>query len=126
MEYLENYCKLHGIPRSKRCDQAQAFNEQEFELFSKIKNIKLIKAPAGEHRGAGLVERSIQTIKRRLAVFDIDPNWSTATLAHRVANIIESIRLIPNTTTKITPHRTKTEHRNFKHYNKTIKTQSHI
>ena len=49
-----------------------------------------------------MVERLIQTIKRRLAVFDVDPNWSSVTLANRVANIIESIRLIPNSTTKIT------------------------
>ena len=28
IEYLEGYCKLHGIPRSIRCDQAQAFREK--------------------------------------------------------------------------------------------------
>ena len=50
-----------------------------------------------------MVERLIQTIKRRLAVLDIDPNWSNTTLANRLANIIENIRLIPNTTTKISP-----------------------
>ena len=50
-----------------------------------------------------MVERPIQTIKRRLAVLDIDPNWSSETLSSRLANIIENIRLIPNRTTKITP-----------------------
>ena len=50
-----------------------------------------------------MVERLIQTIKRRLTVLDIDPNWSNSTLTNRLANIIEKIRLIPNTTTKITP-----------------------
>ena len=50
-----------------------------------------------------MVERLIQTEKRRLAVLDVDPNWSSVTLANRVANIIENIRLIPNSTTKITP-----------------------
>ena len=103
IEYLESYCRLHGIPRSIRCDQAQAFKAKEFELFCKNRNIKLILAPAGDHRGTGMVERLIQTIKRRLAVLDIDPNWSTVTLANRVANIIENIRLIANSTTKITP-----------------------
>ena len=103
IEYLESYCRLHGIPRSIRCDQAQAFKAKEFELFCKNRNIKLILAPAGDHRGTRMVERLIQTIKRRLAVLDIDPNWSTVTLANRVANIIENIRLIPNSTTKITP-----------------------
>ena len=50
-----------------------------------------------------MVERLIQTKKRRLAVLDIDPNWSNTTLANRLASIIENIRLIPNTTTKISP-----------------------
>ena len=50
-----------------------------------------------------MVERLIQTIKRRLAVLDIDPNWSNTTLANRLARIAENIRLIPNTITKISP-----------------------
>ena len=65
--------------------------------------IKLILAPAGDHRGTGTVERLIQTIKRILSVLDIDPNWSNTTLANRITNLIENIRLIPNTTTKISP-----------------------
>ena len=50
-----------------------------------------------------MVERLIQTKKRRLALLDVDPNWSSVTLANRVAYLIENIRLIPNSTTKITP-----------------------
>ena len=103
IDYLEKYCKLHGIPRSIRCDLAQAFKAKEFDIFCKNKNIKLILAPAGDHRSTGMVERLIQTIKRCLAVLDIDPNWSSETLSSRLANIIENIRLIPNRTTKITP-----------------------
>ena len=103
IDYLERYCKIHGIPRSIRCDQAQAFKAKEFEIFCKNKNIKLILAPAGDHRGTGMVERLIQTIKCRLAVLDIDPMWSSETLSARIASIIENIRLIPNKTTKFTP-----------------------
>ena len=103
IEYLESYCKVHGNPRSIRCDQAQAFKAKEFDIFCKNKNIKLILAPAGDHRGTGMVERLIQTIKKRLAVLDIDPNWSNTTLENRLANIIENIRLIPRTTTKMSP-----------------------
>ena len=62
IEYLESYCKVHGIPRSIRCDQAQALKAKEFDIFCKNKNIKLILAPAGDHRGTGMVERIIQTI----------------------------------------------------------------
>ena len=103
IDYLKRFCKQHGIPRSIRCDQAQAFKAKEFEIFCKNKNIKLILAPAGDHRGTGMVERLIQTIKRRVAVLDIDPEWSNETLSSRLANIIENIRLIPNRTTKTTP-----------------------
>ena len=98
IEYLDSYCKVHGIPRSIRCDQAR-----EFEIYCKNKNIKLILAPAGDHRGTGMVERLIQTIKRRLAVLDIDSKWIQTTLSQRVANLIENIRLIPNATTKTSP-----------------------
>ena len=49
IEYLGNYCKLHGIPRSIRCDQAQAFKAKDFEIYCKNRNIKLILAPAGYH-----------------------------------------------------------------------------
>ena len=103
IEYLESYCKLHGIPCAIRCDPAQAFKAKNSKLSVQTKNIKLILAPAGDHRGTGNIERLIHTIKRLLAVLDIYPNWSNATLAHSLANFIENIRLNPNTTTKITP-----------------------
>ena len=38
IDYLEKYCKLHGIPRSIRCDQAQAFKAKEFDIFCKKKH----------------------------------------------------------------------------------------
>ena len=103
LDYLERYCKQHGIPRSIRCGQAQAIKAKEFEIFCKNKNMKLILDPAGDHRGTGKVERLIQTIKRWLAVLDIDPNWSNETLSTRLASNIENMPLIPNKTTRTTP-----------------------
>ena len=100
--YLSEYCQFRGIPRSIRCDQAQAFKAREFKIFCKNKNRKLILAPAGDHRATGMVERLIQRLKRRIAVMESDPLWSSADLASIVAKIIESIKLIPNTTTKKT------------------------
>ena len=32
IEFLNQYCKFHGIPRSIRCDQAQAFKSRTFEI----------------------------------------------------------------------------------------------
>ena len=103
LKYLEEYCNFHGIPRSIRFDQAQAFIAQEFEVYCKDKNIKLILAPAGDHRATGMVERLIQTIKRRIAIMQSDPLWSNADLAQIVTKIIQSIRLIPNSVTKTKP-----------------------
>ena len=100
---ISRNCNFHGIPRSIRCDQAQAFKAREFEVYCKDKNIKLILAPAGDHRVAGMVERLIQTIKRRIAIMQPDPLWSNADLAQIVTKIIQSIRLIPNSVTKIKP-----------------------
>ena len=50
-----------------------------------------------------MVERLIPTIKRRLAAINVDTNWSKETLASKIFAIIENKKLIPSTTTKITP-----------------------
>ena len=49
-----------------------------------------------------MVERLSQTIKRRLAVLHIDPNWTSESLSSRLVNINENKRLIPNRTTRVT------------------------
>ena len=103
LKYIEEYCNFHGIPRSVRCDQAQAFKAREFEVYCKNKNIKLILAPAGDHRANGMVERLIQMTKGRIAIMQSDPLWSNADLAQIVTKIIQSIRLVPNSVTKIKP-----------------------
>ena len=52
--------------------------------------IKFLLAPDGDHRSTDMVEQLIQTIKRRLAVLEIDPNWSNTILANRLAIMIEN------------------------------------
>ena len=81
-----------------------------------------------------MVEWLFPAIKRRLAVLDIDHNWSNTALANRLTNNIENIRLIPNTKTKISPFEahfgrnsntklsnitTKTSHKNLTYKNLT-------
>ena len=56
VDYLDSYCKVHGISRSIRCDQAQAFKAREFNIYCKNKNIILMLASAGNHRGTGIVK----------------------------------------------------------------------
>ena len=103
IKFLNQHCKFHGIPRSIRSDQAQAFKSRAFEIFCKEKNIKLIFSPTHDHRASGMVERLIQTLKRRLATMNIDPIWDNTTIAEKISEINESIRLIPNRVTKIPP-----------------------
>ena len=50
-----------------------------------------------------MIERLIQTIKRRLSVLNNDPKWSKITLADKITEKIQEIKLIPNTTKKIAP-----------------------
>ena len=40
VNYLKSYIKFHGIPRTIRCDQAQAFKSRNFEIFCNDNNIK--------------------------------------------------------------------------------------
>ena len=103
IDFLQKYCEFHGIPRSIRCDQAQAFKSKSFDVYCKNKNIKLIFSPTHDHRATGMVERLIQTLKRRLASMISEPIWSNTTIAEKISAIIESIKLIPNRVTKITP-----------------------
>ena len=104
IDYLDQYIKFHGIPRNIRCDQAQTFKSRQFEIYCKNNNIKLILAPVGDHRATGMIESLIQTIKRRLSVPNNDTKWSQITLADKIAEIIQEIKIIPNTTTKIAPY----------------------
>ena len=103
IEFLNQYCKFHGIPRSIRCDQAQAFKSRAFEIFCKEKNIKLIFSPTHDHQASGMVECLIQTLKRRLATMNLDPIWDNTTITEKISEIIESVRLIPNRVTIIPP-----------------------
>ena len=90
-EFLNQYCTFQGIPRSILCDQAQAFKSRAFEIYCKGKNIKLIFSPTHDHRASGMVERLIQTLKRRIATMNIDPIGDNTTIVEKLSEIIESI-----------------------------------
>ena len=59
-----------------------------------------IFCPVGEHRGCGLVERTIQTIKRRLGV---NLNENNNDLNKTIVGILESLRTSKQATTKKSP-----------------------
>ena len=57
--------------------------------------------PVGDHRGCGLVERTIQTIKRRMGVILLDENVNSIKLA--LITIIRDLRWIKQKTIQCSP-----------------------
>ena len=57
--------------------------------------------PVGNHSGCGLVERSIQTIERRLGASRLNPDFSS--VHERLRHIIEDIRVFKNSVTRFSP-----------------------
>ena len=73
-KFLTSYIRIHGIPQSVRTDHGSGFKTDLVQHFCSSKGIKHILSPVGDHRGSGLVERLIQTIKRKLGTAKLDPN----------------------------------------------------
>ena len=71
------------------------------QAFCKDKNIAQYFCPVGDHRGCGLVERSIQTIKRRLGASRLSSDFSN--VQDLLRNIIEDIRITKKSVTGVSP-----------------------
>ena len=56
-----------------------------------------------DHRSIGMDERLIGTLKSRLSVMKIDSRNKPYKLASDVAELIKTLRITPNATTKVTP-----------------------
>ena len=69
--------------------------------FCSENNIEQKFCPVGDHRGCGLVERTIQTIKRRLAVMLLDENVRSIKLA--LSTIIRDLRWSKQKTIRCSP-----------------------
>ena len=77
--------------------------QKKFQLFSNTNNLNLLFAPVDDHRAIGVVEKMIQTLKRRLGVMRIDSANKPYKLASDVAEIIKTLRITPHGVTKISP-----------------------
>ena len=98
MKFLEKHIILEGVPREIHCDQGSGFTSKKLEFFCNSNNIKILFALANDHRGIGLVERLIQTIKTRLQAMRIPKpgEMSTVKLAQLLAELIKTKRITPN------------------------------
>ena len=93
IKFMQRFISNNRVPRRLRCYQAQTFRAKKFQIFCRSNNIKLLFAPVDDHRAIGVVERMIQTIKRRLAVMRIDQRNTPYKLASDVAEIIKTLRI---------------------------------
>ena len=101
IKFLKSYIQQHSIPKSIKTDQYSGFKNKLVQNFCKDKNIAQYFCPVGDHRGCGLVERSIQTIKRRLGASRLSSDFSN--VQDTLRNIIEDIRITKNSVTGVSP-----------------------
>ena len=100
-KFLKSYIRIHGLPHSIRTDHGSGFKNDLVQQFCSSRGIKHILSPLGDHRGSGLVERMIQTIKRKLGTEKLDPNFDNfKEVLHR---IVEDIRKSNHSTLKSSP-----------------------
>ena len=92
IKFLDEYNQIHRVPRNIRLDQARCLIGYKVRNFCKQHNINIITAPANDHRAIGLVERLIQTIKRRLSCMKIDNINNTFTIKEAIKTIVYQLR----------------------------------
>ena len=101
IKFLKSYIQQHSIPKSIKTDQYSGFKNKLVQKFCLEKNIAQYFCPVGDHRGCGLVERSIQTIKRRLGASQLSSDFYN--VQDTLRNIIEDIRVTKNSVTGVSP-----------------------
>ena len=90
VKFLRTYMDTHGLPESIRTDQFSGFKGKTMKKCCVDHNNVQKFCPIGDRRGCGLVERTIQTIKRRLGVMLLDENVTSIKFA--LSTIIRDLR----------------------------------
>ena len=99
---LRTYIDTHGIPESIKTDQFSGFKGgKSMKKFCTENKITQKFCPVGDHPGCGLVERTIQTIKRRLGVMLLDEKVQSIKLC--LSTIIRDLRWNKQKTIKLSP-----------------------
>ena len=103
LNFLDDYIHIHGVPRNIRLDQARCLIGNKVKTFCKQHNINILTAPVNDHRAIGLVERLIQTIKRRLSCMKLDNRNQSFTIKEAIKSIVYQLRICKQKTTNVTP-----------------------
>ena len=101
IKFLRTYIDTHGIPESIKTDQFSEFKGKAMKKFCTENNIAQKFCPVGDHRGCGLVERTIQTIKRRLGVMLLEEKVQSIKLS--LSTIIRDLRWNKQKSIKVSP-----------------------
>ena len=88
LKFLYDYIHIHGVPRNIRLDQARCLIGNKVKTLCKQHNINILTAPANDHRAIGLVERLIQTNKRRLSCMKLDNRNQSFTIKEAIKSIV--------------------------------------
>ncbi len=75
--FLVELKKLFGLPKAVRTDQGTAFTSDIINQWCEKHNVKQIYSPVGDHRGTGLVERLIKTLRSRMGTCMLENNRMT-------------------------------------------------
>ena len=92
VKFLREYTYNYGIPRIIRLDQATCLVAKQVTSYCNENNIDILDAPVGDHRAIELVERMIQTIKRRLSYMKAE-NKETFATSTAIKQILSDLRL---------------------------------
>ena len=98
---MRSYIDTHRIPESIRSDQFSGFKGKTLKKICSELNIEQKFCPVGDHRGCGLVERTIQTIKRRLGVMLLGENNKSIKLCLSI--IMRDLRWNKQKTIQVSP-----------------------
>ena len=101
VKFLRSYIDTHGVPESIHSDQFSGFKGKTLKKFCSELNIEQKFCPVGDHRGCGLVERTIQTIKRRLGVMMLEENNKSIKLCLSI--IMRDLRWNKQKTIQVSP-----------------------
>ena len=102
-KFLNKYITQHGVHRNIKIDQARCPKGNKKQQLCKRNNIELIYAPNNDHRPIGLVERLIQTVKRRLGCIKLDPNQKPFNIKNALQNISFELRTCRKKNSKLSP-----------------------
>ncbi len=101
VKFLPDLKTLFGLPRAIRSDQGTAFTAQQVRIWCTKHGVAQNFTPVGDHRGSGLVERTIRTVRSRVGTAQLaDPQTPYPRVLHKV---LWDLRISRHATTQQSP-----------------------